>query len=75
MNRVLKHEIDKVRGRFDEFIELLQIFELTALLFVEYVEIVLGGIKLHVFDLSCQIKFLISNLLITFLQLLFLFLK
>ena len=41
MDRVLEHEVDEVGSRFDEFIELLQVFELTALLFVEYVEIVL----------------------------------
>ena len=53
MDRILKHEIDEVGCRFDKFIELLQVFELAALLFIEYVEVVLRGIKLHVFNLSC----------------------
>ena len=75
MDRVLEHEVDEVGSRFDKFIELLEIFEFSALLFIEYVEVVFRGIKLHVFNLRCQVEFLVSNLLITFLQLLLLFLE
>ena len=75
MNRVLEHKVDEVGSRLDELIELLEVLQLAALLFIEYVEVVLRSIKLHVFNLSCQIKFLISNLLISFFQLLFLFLE
>lgn len=40
MDRVLEHEVDKVGVRLYEFVELLQIFELAALLFVKNVEVV-----------------------------------
>ena len=75
MNSVFEHEINEVGGRLDEFIELLEVLELAALLFVENVEVVLRGIKLHVFNLCRKIKFLIGNLLITLFQLLFLLLE
>ena len=75
MNGVFEHEVDEVGCRLDEFVQLLQVFQLAPLSFIKDVEVVLGGIQLHVFDLCCQICLLISYFLISLLQLLFLLLE
>ena len=75
MDRVFEHEVDEVGRRLDEFVQLLQVFQLAPLSLIKDVEIVLRGIQLHVFALCCQICLLISDLLIPFLQLLFLLLE
>ena len=41
MNCVLKHEINEIWCRLDKLIQLLQVLQLSALLFVENVEIIL----------------------------------
>ena len=52
MYSVFKHEVDEVGRRLDELVQLLQVLQLSPLLLVENVEIILGGVQLHVFDLS-----------------------
>ena len=75
MNRVFEHEVDEVGGRLDEVIELLQVFKLSAFLLIEYIEVILRGVELHILDLCSQVSLLLSNLLIPLLQLLLLVLK
>ena len=52
MDRILEHEVDKVWSRLHKFVQLLQILQFSALFLVEYIEVVFGGVQLHVFDLS-----------------------
>ena len=75
MNGVLEHEVDEVGRRFDELIQLLQVLQLSPLLLVENVEIILGGVQLHVLDLGGQVGLLLGDLLVAFLELLFLVLE
>ena len=75
MDRVFEHEVDEVGRRLDELIQLLQVLQLTPLLLVENIEIILGSIKLHVFDLGRQISLLLGDLLVALLELLFLVLE
>ena len=75
MNGVLEHEVDEVGRRLDELIQLLQVLQLSPLLLVENVEIILGGVQLHVFDLGGQVGLLLGDLLVALLELLFLVLE
>ena len=75
MYRVFEHEVDEVWGRLDEFIEKLQVLQFASLLLIEDVEVVFRSIQLHIFDLRRQIGLLFSYFLISFFELLFLFLK
>ena len=75
MNRVFEHEVDEVGCRLDKLIQLLQGLELSPLLLVEYVEVILRGVELHILDLCSQVSLLLGNLLIPLLQLLFLILQ
>ena len=75
MNGVLEHEVDEVGRRFDELIQLLQVLQLSPLLLVENVEIILGGVQLHVLDLGGQVGLLLGDLLVALLELLFLVLE
>ena len=75
MNRVFEHEVDEVGCRLDKLIQLLQGLELSPLLLVEYVEVVLRGVELHILDLCSQVSLLLGNLLIPLLQLLLLILQ
>ena len=75
MNRVLEHEVDKVGRGLNEFVQLLQVLQFTALLLVEDVKIVLRCVQLHVLDLCCQVSLLLCDLLVTLLELLFLLLQ
>lgn len=40
MDGVLKHKVDKIRVGLDEFVQLLQVLELTSLFFVEDVKVI-----------------------------------
>ena len=75
MNGVLEHEVDEVGRRLDELIQLLQVLQLSPLLLVENVEIILGGVQLHVLDLGGQVGLLLGDLLVALLELLFLVLE
>ena len=75
MNSVLEHEVDEVGRRLDELIQLLQVLQLSPLLLVENVEIILGGVQLHIFDLGGQVGLLLGDLLVALLELLFLVLE
>ena len=75
MNGVLEHEVDEVGRRLDELIQLLQVLKLSPLLLVENVEIILGGVQLHIFDLGGQVGLLLGDLLVALLELLFLVLE
>ena len=75
MNGVLEHEVDEVGRRLDELIQLLQVLQLSPLLLVENVEIILGGVQLHIFDLGGQVGLLLGDLLVALLELLFLVLE
>ena len=52
MDSVFEHEVNEVGVGLHELIELLQVFQLSSLLFVEDIEVVFTGVKLHVFDRS-----------------------
>ena len=67
---VFEHEVDEVGRRLDEFIQLLEVLQLAPLALVKDVKVVLRGVEFHVLDLGCQICLLLSNLLISLLQLL-----
>ena len=75
MDRVFEHEVDEVGRRLDELIQLLQVLQLTPLLLVENIEVILGSIKFHVFDLGGQVGLLLGDLLVALLELLFLVLE
>ena len=75
MNGVLEHEVDEVGRRLNELIQLLQVLQLSPLLLVENVEIILGGVQLHIFDLGGQVGLLLGDLLVALLELLFLVLE
>ena len=75
MNGVLEHKVDEVRRRLDELVQLLQVLKFAPLLLVENVEIILGGVQLHVFDLGGQVGLLLGDLLVALLELLFLVLE
>jgi hypothetical protein len=75
VDRVFEHEVDEVGVGLDELVELLQILQLASLLLVENVEVVFGGVELHVFDLRHQVCLLLANFLIALLQLFLLFLE
>ena len=75
MNGVLEHEVDEVGRRLNELIQLLQVLQLSPLLLVENVEIILGGVQLHVLDLGGQVGLLLGDLLVALLELLFLVLE
>ena len=75
MNRVFEHEVDEVGCWLDKLIQLLQVLQISPLLLVEYVEIVLRGVEIHILDLCSQVSLLFSNLLVPLLQLLLLVLK
>ena len=75
MNRVFEHEIDEVGCRLDKLIQLLQVLQISPFLLVEYVEIVLRGVEIHILDLCSQVSLLLGNLLIPLLQLLLLILQ
>ena len=75
MNSVLEHEVDEVGRRLNELIQLLQVLQLSPLLLVENVEIILGGVQLHVLDLGGQVGLLLGDLLVALLELLFLVLE
>ena len=61
---VFEHEVNEVGIRLDEFIEHLEIFEISSLLFVENVEVILIGVKLHVLVLSDQIGLCLCDFLV-----------
>ena len=71
MNSVLEHEVNEVRRRLDELVQLLQVLQLSTLLLVENIEIILGGVKLHVLDLGGQVGLLLGDLLVALLKFLF----
>ena len=75
MNSVLEHEVNEVRRRLDELVQLLQVLQLSTLLLVENIEIILGGVKLHVLDLGGQVGLLLGDLLVALLKFLFLVLE
>ena len=75
MDRILEHEVHKIWRRLHEFVQLLQVLQLSPFLFVEDVKVVLRCIQLHVFDLRGQICLLLSDFLVALLQLLFLVLQ
>ena len=75
MDRILEHEVDKVGSWLHEFVQLLQILQFSALFLVENIEVVFGGVQLHVFDLGGQISLLLGNFLIALFKLLLLVLK
>ena len=75
MDRILEHEVDKVWSRLHKFVQLLQILQFSALFLVEYIEVVFGGVQLHIFDLGGQISLLLGNLLVALFQLLLLVLE
>ena len=75
MDSILEHEVDEVGRRLDELVQLLQVLQLSPLLLVENVEIILGGVQLHVFDLGGQVGLLLGDLLVALLELLFLVLE
>ena len=75
MDRILEHEVDEVGRRLDELVQLLQVLQLSPFLLVENVEIILGGVQLHVFDLGGQVGLLLGDLLVALLELLFLVLE
>jgi len=74
MNRVLKHEVNEIWCRLDKLIQLLQVLKLSALLFVENVEIILRCVKLHVLYLGGEVGLLLGDFLVALLELLLLFL-
>ena len=74
MYRVLKHEVNEIWCRLDKLIELLQVLQLSALLFVENVEIILRCVKFHVLDLGGEVGLLLGDFLVALFELLFLFL-
>ena len=51
MDGIFEHEVDEVGSGLDEFIQLLQVLELASLLLIEDVEVILGGVQLHILDL------------------------
>ena len=67
---VFEHEVDEVGCRLDKFVQLLKVLQLAPLALVKDVKVVLRGVEFHVLDLGCQICLLLSNLLISLLQLL-----
>ena len=67
MNRILEHEVHKIWCRLHEFVQLLQILQLSSFLFVENVKVVLRSIELHIFDLGGQICLLLSYFLVALL--------
>ena len=75
MNRVFEHKVDEVGCRLDELVQLLEVLQLTTLLFIEDVEVVFGCVQLHVLDLCCQVSLLLGDLFVALLELLFLLLK
>ena len=52
MNSVLEHKVNEVGGRLDEVVELLQVFQLSTLLLIEYIEVVFRGIQFHILELG-----------------------
>ena len=75
MDCVLKHEVDEVGVGLDELVELLQVLQLASLLLVENIEVVFGGVELHVFHLRRKVCLLLADFLVSLLQLFLLFLK
>lgn len=75
MDTVLEHEVAEVLVGLNKVIQHLQVLQFTPLTIVEDVEVVLVGVELHIFALSKQFLFLVSDGLVSFLKLLFLFLK
>ena len=75
MNRVLEHEVNEVGRWLHKLVQLLQILQLAALLFVKNVEVVFRGIQLHILELCGQIGLLLGDLLIALFELLLLFLQ
>ena len=59
MNGVFKHEVDKVGIRLDEVVQILQILQLSSLLFIKDVKVVFRGVEFHIFNLLSQIGFLL----------------
>jgi len=74
VDRVLKHEVDEVGVGLDKLVELLQVLQFASLLLVENIEVVFGGVELHVFHLRRQVCLLLANFLVSLLQFLLLFL-
>lgn len=70
MDGVLEHEVDEIGVGLDKLVQLLQVLELASLLLVEDVEVVFGGVQLHVFDIGQQVGLLLGDLLVPLFQLL-----